>query len=149
MLFRIENATSNNFFNNLRNIENLLVEYQRDLIEFNKIQNFEIIEISSEKRCKKYIIFIILEVFRCAVRCKSTFLTFWKTWNLHRQRSRKHTFFVKKLFFEHFVFFFEWIGKIPPLSQFLNIQKTIFSCIFQIIWWNTKFFMRSLTYRLL
>ena len=76
MLCRIENATSNNFFNNLRNIENLLVEYQRDLIEFNKIQNFGIIEISSEKRCKKDIIFIILEVFRCAVRRKSTFSTF-------------------------------------------------------------------------
>ena len=79
MLFRIENATSNNFFNNLRNIENLLVEYQRDLIEFYKIQNFEIIEISSEKRCKKDRIFIILEVFRCAVRRKSTFSTFRKT----------------------------------------------------------------------
>ena len=63
MLFRIENATSNNFFNNLRNIENLLVEYQRDLIEFNKIQKIQIIAISSEKRCKKDIIFIILEVF--------------------------------------------------------------------------------------
>ena len=75
MLFRVENATSNNFFNNLRNIDNLLIEYQRGLIEFHKIKKFEIIEISSEKRCKKYIIFIILEVFRCAVRCKSTFLT--------------------------------------------------------------------------
>ena len=37
---------------------------------------------------------------------------------------------MKKLFFKHFVLFFEWIGKIPPLSQFLNIQKTCFSCIF-------------------
>ena len=76
MRFRIGNTTNNNFYNNLRHFENLLVEYQRDLIKFNKFQNFEIIEIWSEKRCKKDIIFIILEVFRCAVRCKSTFLTF-------------------------------------------------------------------------
>ena len=49
-------------------------------IEMNQIKypvtNFGIIEISNEKRCKKDIIFIILEVFRCAVRCKSTFSTF-------------------------------------------------------------------------
>ena len=76
MRFRIGNATNNNFYNNLRNFDNLLVEYQRDLIEFNKIRNFGIIEISSEKRCKKDRIFIILEVFRCAVRRKSTFSTF-------------------------------------------------------------------------
>ena len=37
MRFRIGNATNNNFYNNLRNFDNLLVEYQRGLIEIQKI----------------------------------------------------------------------------------------------------------------
>ena len=76
MRFRIGNATTNVFSNNLQNIENLLVECQRYLTEFYKILNFKIIEISSEKCHEKHIIFSILDVFRCAVKCKSTFLTF-------------------------------------------------------------------------
>ena len=76
MRFRIGNATYNMFFNNLQNIENLLVECQRYLTEFHKIKTFIIIEISSEKCHEKHIIFIILDVFRCAVKRKSTFLIF-------------------------------------------------------------------------
>ena len=76
MRFRIGNTTNNNFYNNLRNFENLLVECQRYLTEFHKFQNFKISEISSEKYHEKHIIFSILDVFRCAVKCKSTFLTF-------------------------------------------------------------------------
>ena len=79
MHFRIGNATNNIFFNNLQNIDNLLVECQRYLTEFHKIWKFEIIEISSEKCHEKHRIFIILNVFRCAVKRKSTFLIFWKT----------------------------------------------------------------------
>ena len=36
MRFRIGNTTNNNFYNNLRNFDNLLVEYQRGLIEIKK-----------------------------------------------------------------------------------------------------------------
>ena len=36
MRFRIGNTTNNNFYNNLRNFDNLLVEYQRGLIEIQK-----------------------------------------------------------------------------------------------------------------
>ena len=36
MRFRIGNTTINNFYNNLRNFDNLLVEYQRGLIEIQK-----------------------------------------------------------------------------------------------------------------
>ena len=73
MHFRIGNATNNIFFNNLQNIDNLLVECQRYLTEFHKILNFVLIEISSEKCHEKHINFIILDVFRCAVKRKSTF----------------------------------------------------------------------------
>ena len=76
MRFRIGNATNNVFSNNLQNIENLLVECQRYLTEFHKFQNFKISEISSEKYHEKHIIFSILDVFRCAVKCKRTFLIF-------------------------------------------------------------------------
>ena len=74
MRFRIGNAPNNIFSNKLQNIENLLVECQRYLTEFHKFQNFKISEISSEKYYEKHIIFSILDVFRCAVKCKSTFL---------------------------------------------------------------------------
>ena len=49
MRFRIGNTTNNNFYNNLRNFDNLLVEYQRGLGEFFENTNFKNTEISSEK----------------------------------------------------------------------------------------------------
>ena len=44
MRFRIGNTTNNNFYNNLRNFDNLLVEYQRGLIEIQKIYFFKILK---------------------------------------------------------------------------------------------------------
>ena len=44
MRFRIGNTTNNNFYNNLRNFDNLLVEYQRGLIEIQKIYFLKILK---------------------------------------------------------------------------------------------------------
>jgi len=44
MRFRIGNTTNNNFYNNLRNFDNLLVEYQRGLIEIQKKHFFKILK---------------------------------------------------------------------------------------------------------
>ena len=54
MRFRIGNTTNNNFYNNLRNFDNLLVEYQRGLIEIKKKSFFKNTEISSEKCHEKH-----------------------------------------------------------------------------------------------
>ena len=59
MLFRVRNIINNNFYNNLQNIGNLLVEYQGDLAQYNKISKILINGISSEKCYEKCEIFII------------------------------------------------------------------------------------------
>ena len=140
MHFRIGNTTNNNFYNNLRNFENLLVECQRYLTEFHKFQNFKISEISSEKYHEKHIIFSILDVFRCAVKCKRNFLIFWKN-DICLDRGHENILFSwKKHFLNFFGLFWTFLNdfvKMSRLSHFLKNEKTIFSFFFFKIWWNS------------
>ena len=126
MHFRLGNATNNIFSNNLQNIGNLLVECQRYFTEFHKMLKFVIVEISSEKCHEKHIIFIILDVFRCAVKRKSTFLIFWKN-EICLDRGRENILFSwKKHFLNFFGLFWTFLNdivKMSRLSHFLKNEK--------------------------
>ena len=78
MRFRIGNTTNNNFYNNLRNFDNLLVEYQRGLIEIKKMFFFNT-EISSEKCHEKHKHFNIFRFSVALLGAKALFRFLKKT----------------------------------------------------------------------
>ena len=129
MRFRIGNTTNNNFYNNLRNFDNLLVEYQRGLIEIQKNIFFKILKYRV-RNVMKNIKFLIFLGFLLLYQVQKHFSNFLKN-EISLYRGHENTLFSRKnelLYF--FALFLNDIVKTRGCRIFKILKKPIFLLFF-------------------
>ena len=142
MRFRIGNTTNNNFYNNLRNFDNLLVEYQRGLIEIQKKHFLKILKYRVRNVMKNINISIFFG-FLLLYQVQKHFSDFLKN-EICLDRSHENKLFSRKselLYF--FTLFLNDIVKTRGCRIFKILKKTIFLFFFAIIQGNCKNFEMS------